>query len=101
LGTPGTPGKLVWRTADELTPSTALIHSPYDADARYAKKRQTAWTGDKVHWTETCDEALPSLISNVETTPATTTDYEMPPLVQRHWPSTTACRASIWLLPAT
>jgi transposase len=82
--TPGPPGKLAWRTAEELPPSTVLIRSPYDVEARYAKKRQTEWTGYKVHLTETCDDEFPSLIINVETTPATTTDYEVTPLVQRH-----------------
>jgi len=77
-------GKLAWRTAEELPPSTVLIRSPYDVEARSAKKRQTEWTGYKVHLTETCDDEFPSLIINVETTPATTTDYEVTPLVQRH-----------------
>jgi transposase len=77
-------GKLAWRTAEELPASTELIRSPYDVEARYAKKRQTEWTGYKVHLTETCDDEFPSLIINVETTPATTTDYEVTPLVQRH-----------------
>jgi len=78
------PEKLVWRTAEEAPPSTILIRSPYDVEARYGKKRQTEWTGYKVHLTETCDEDLPSLIINVETTDATITDYEMTPVVQRH-----------------
>ncbi len=77
-------GKLARRTAEELVPRTDLIRSPYDVEARYAKKRQTEWTGYKVHLTETCDDEFPSLIINVETTPATTTDYEVTPLVQRH-----------------
>ncbi len=75
---------MAWRTAEELPPSTLLIRTPYDTDARYAKKRQTEWTGYKVHLTETCDEDLPSLIINVETTEATTTDYEVTPIVHRH-----------------
>jgi len=75
---------LEWRTADELPPSALLIRSPYDVDARYSKKRQTEWTGYKVHLTETCEEDLPSLITNVETTDATTTDYAMTPVIQAH-----------------
>ncbi len=75
---------LEWRTADELPPSALLIRSPYDGDARYSKKRQTEWTGYKVHLTETCEEELPSLITNVETTDATTTDYAMTPVIQAH-----------------
>jgi transposase len=77
-------GRLAWRTAPELPPASALIRSPYDVEARYGKKRQTEWTGYKVHLTETCDDEFPSLIINVETTDATVTDYEMTPVVQRH-----------------
>jgi hypothetical protein len=67
-----------------LPPASALIRSPYDVEARCGKKRQTEWTGYKVHLTETCDDELPSPIINVETTDATVTDYEMTPVVQRH-----------------
>jgi hypothetical protein len=35
------------------------------------------WVGYKVHQTETCDEEMPHLIVNVETTPATTPDDNM------------------------
>jgi transposase len=35
------------------------------------------WVGYKVHLTETCDEEMPHLIINVETTPATTPDDTM------------------------
>jgi len=73
-----------WRSAVELPPSAQLIRSPYDVDARYAKKRQTEWTGYKVHLTETCDPTLPSLIINVETTEATKTDYELTSVVHQH-----------------
>ncbi|MCJ1883196.1 IS5/IS1182 family transposase, partial [Pseudomonas nitroreducens] len=51
-----------------------LIASPYEVEARFATKRQTAWTGYKVHLTETCDEERPHLITNVETTPHSTPD---------------------------
>jgi len=61
-----------WRTAEDLPPHALLICSPYDTEARYATKRETHWTGYKVHLTETCDAASPHLITNVETTPATT-----------------------------
>ncbi len=77
-------GQLAWRTAEELPPASTLIRSPYDIEARYGKKRQTEWTGYKVHLTETCDDEFPTVIINVETTEATTTDYEMTPIVQRH-----------------
>jgi hypothetical protein len=50
------------------------INSPYDPEARYGKKRETRWTGYKVHITETCEEDAPHLITHVATTTATTTD---------------------------
>ena len=75
---------LRWRTSEEVPPSALLIRSPYDVDARYSQKRQTEWTGYKAHLTETCDSDLPSLITNVETTDATVTDYEMTPVIHAH-----------------
>jgi transposase len=71
------PERLRWRTAEELPPASLLISSPYDEQARYSKKRHTEWTGYKVHLTETCEEATPNLITDVQTTPATTTDFAM------------------------
>ena len=59
-------------------PSPAeLIASPYDTGARYSTKRSIEWVGDKVHFTETCDEDTPHVIVKVETTPATTPDDNM------------------------
>jgi transposase len=43
----GTP----WRADGELPPSAVLITSPYDPEARYSRKKSTAWTGYKVHFT--------------------------------------------------
>jgi transposase len=64
-----------WRPAAELPPARDMISSPYDPDARYSKKRETEWTGYKVHLTETCDEDTPNLITDVVTTPAPSTDH--------------------------
>jgi transposase len=76
--------QLKWRPADELPPASLLINSPYDIEARFSKKRKTEWTGYKVHLSESCDEELPHLIVNVETTAATTTDYEMTAEIHDH-----------------
>jgi len=40
------------RTAGDLPPSSLPISSPYDPDARSARKRSTRWVGDKVHLTK-------------------------------------------------
>jgi len=55
-------------------PAAQLINSPYDLDARYGKKRTTLWVGYKVHFSQTCDEDAPQLITHVETTQAPITD---------------------------
>jgi len=67
-----------WRTGIEgLPPSMVFINSPYDLDAHYGKKRQFQWTGYKVYLTETCDEELPRLITNVETSSAPVADFDL------------------------
>src|SRR6266545_3526261 len=73
-----------WRMAEDLPPALLLISSPYDPDARYSKKRDTEWTGYKVHLTETCDDDLPHLITNVETTPAPIADSTITGEIQAH-----------------
>jgi len=77
---PDTP--VCWRTAEDLPPAPLLIGSPYDPDARWSKKRDTAWVGYKVQVTETCDEEEPRLLTNVETTLATTADNTMTTTIQ-------------------
>jgi len=71
-----------WRAARDLPPSAVVISSPYDPDARYSKKRETVWTGYKVHFTETCDDDLPSVVTDVATTAATTVDHAVTAAVQ-------------------
>ena len=46
------------------------VESPYDSDARFRSKRGTNWTGYMVHLTETCDEDMPRLVVNADTTSA-------------------------------
>ncbi len=58
----------------ETLRAAASIESPYDTEARYSRKDVVRWTGYKVHLSESCDEHLPHLITNVHTTPATTQD---------------------------
>ena len=63
-----------WREGKETIRGAVSIESPYDVEARYSRKDATKWTGYKVHLSETCDEQLPHLITNVHTTAATTQD---------------------------
>lgn len=76
--------RLRWRTAEELPPAELMIQTPYDIEVRYSKKRSTQWTGSKVHLSETCDEGLPRLITNVETTASTTPDGAMTETIHEH-----------------
>jgi transposase len=66
-----------WRADAELPPSAVLITSPYDVEARYSRKKSTAWTGYKVHFTETCEADAPHLIVEVTTTSATMADGDI------------------------
>jgi len=70
----GTPR---WRAAGDLPPASRLIQSPYDPDARYSTKRETKWTGYRVHVTETCEPDEPHLVVHVTSTPATTNDSKV------------------------
>jgi transposase len=63
-----------WRDAKDLPPAARLISTPYDPEARYSAKRSTHWTGYKVHLTETCDDGMPPLLTDVTTTAAPSAD---------------------------
>jgi transposase len=67
----GTTRRVRFKTNRELPPAAEGIESPYDADARYRHKRDTAWTGYMVHISETCEPTAPHLLTHVHTTPAT------------------------------
>ncbi len=72
-----------WRKAEDLPPAPLLISSPYDPDARYSRKRETEWTGYKIHLTETCDADTPNLITDVATTPAPASDNTQTAAIQK------------------
>ena len=75
-------GRIRWRSeGDGFPPAARFVSSPYDTEARYAKKGSTSWVGYKVHLTETCEDETPHLITHVVTTPAPTADGEATPLV--------------------
>lgn len=63
-----------WIADADRVASAILIHSPYDLDAKAAKKRSTFWVGYKVHFTETCEPTQPLLITQVATTSGPTPD---------------------------
>ena len=69
-------GQIRARHKDDLPPAHLTLRSPYDPEAHYGHKRDLSWYGYKVHFSETCDEDLPHLITHVVTTDATETDME-------------------------
>src|SRR5262249_42393191 len=72
------------RTEKEgIPPSKLFISSPYDTEARYAKKHTTSWVGYKVHLTEACEDDGPHLITNVETTAGPVADGEVTPRIHQ------------------
>ncbi len=78
----GEAGQVRWRTeAEGVPPSALFISSPYDDEARYAKKHTTTWVGYKVHLTEACEDDAPHLITHVETTPGPVADGDATPQI--------------------
>lgn len=77
-------GKVYWRTKEKWgqPPAGKMIASFDDPEARYCVKRNTEWTGYKVHFTETCQEDAPRLITHVETTPSTIHDSKVTTRIQ-------------------
>jgi transposase len=62
-------GRLRPRTEkDGLVPSRVRIESPYDTEARWARRGDTRWTGYLAHVTETCDDRGVNVITDVATT---------------------------------
>lgn len=67
-------GGYEWRDPKAAPTASEHLESPYEPEARFATKRGMHWTGYKVHLTETCDEDLPHLLTQVTTTIAPATD---------------------------
>ncbi|MBU0494045.1 MAG: IS1182 family transposase [Chloroflexi bacterium] len=53
---------------------TTRLQSPHDPEARYSEKRGRGWVGDKVQVTETDDEDLPHLITDIALTSSVESD---------------------------
>ena len=75
------------KAAADLPPAGERVHSPHDPEVRYSTKGTGAdddleWVGSKAHLTDTCDPGLPSLITDVHTTPATDPDVTVTTDVQ-------------------
>ena len=55
------------------------------------KSGNLQWTGYKVYLTETCDEELPRLITNVETSSAPVADFYLTESIHRSLEKKTYC----------
>jgi hypothetical protein len=70
---PGADGVLEWRDPKACPVASERRESPDEPEARFATKRQLQWVGYKAHLTETGDEELPHLVTQVTTTSAPAT----------------------------
>ncbi len=77
-------GAVHWRAEGDIPSATTFISSPHDLDAHYAKKRTTQWVGYKVHLTETCEEDLPHLVTQVETMTGPIADGDATPVIHEN-----------------
>lgn len=67
--------KTLWRKETDLPSPAMRFVSPYDMDVRSGYKGSGhQWRGYKVHYTETCEEDSPNLITDVQTTSAAEPD---------------------------
>ena len=69
-------GQVRLREPKDQPPVATQIVSPYENEARFATKRSVSWVGYKVHLTETCDDDLPHLVTDVGTTVAPAQDVD-------------------------
>jgi transposase len=74
--------QLTLRAEKDQPPAHLKINSPYETEARHAKKNELTWLGYKVHVTETCAAAELHLITQIETTPATDLDHDTTATIQ-------------------
>ncbi|RSO50540.1 hypothetical protein DMH15_01030 [Streptomyces sp. WAC 06725] len=56
----GVDGCLRWREGHALPPASLRFDSPYDTDAHYCVKRDTAWSGYRTYFTEPATKNAPS-----------------------------------------
>jgi transposase len=81
-------GEVRLREPKDQPPASDQIVSPYETEARYATKRAISWVGYKSHLTETCDDDLPHLLTQVETTIAPAADVEQLGAIHEHLAAT-------------
>lgn len=73
-------GQVRW--PEQHRPASEMIVTPHDVEVRFSTHHETAWRGYRVHLTESVAPDAPRLITQVETTAATTADSEALPRIQ-------------------
>lgn len=77
------PGGPTQPPAAKRPSGQAVIESPHEPEARFGTKRGKHWTGYKAQLTETCDEALPHIVVDLEPTGALDNDSPQLPAIQQ------------------
>lgn len=72
-------GKVQWRAPEKIPPGAELIVTPHDPEVRFSQHGEHTWEGYAAHWTESCDDDLPHLITDAQAVPATTPDVKVLP----------------------
>lgn len=70
-----------WRAKADKPPAGQVIVTPHDPEARFTTHDTQAWTGYGVHWTETCDNDRPHLITHVATTSTAEREVDLLPTI--------------------
>ncbi|MEU9182954.1 IS1182 family transposase [Streptomyces sp. NPDC048550] len=68
-------GVVRWREPRNTPPALIRLRTPHETEARTGSKRDTGWSGYKVHLSETCEPDAPHLITHVHTVPAPVNDF--------------------------
>jgi len=65
------------RRKSKASLGSETIVTPHDPEARRSVHGEQEWHGYRVHWTESCDEDAPRLVTDVRMVPATTPDVKL------------------------
>ncbi len=68
-------GKMVFKEVGKYDGHTQIVTS-HDPEARYSRKRNAEWIGDKVQVTDTDDAGYPHIITDIVSTESNLTDHE-------------------------
>ena len=89
-----------FRATDELPAAADQIETPHEAEARFAIKRSTTWTGYKAHLTETCDEDTPTSSPRSRPRSPPTPTWTASIRSRTTWRARRSCRATSWSMLA-